>query len=121
MKPLTLALISAAGYSLTSGVVARPIIGFHGTCSFNGVSEACFIRESTDQIEVTYASDNKRVIYMKPQAGMYQLKAMARFSRYMAGYQIGACSSSEQKTASQILIADRKSYAYVQAMTSPME
>ena len=69
MKPLILALISAAGYSLTSLVIARPIIGYHGACSFNGVSEACFIRESTDQIEVTYASDNKRVIYMKPAGG----------------------------------------------------
>ena len=69
MNPLRLALISAAGCCSISIAVARPVIGFHGTCSFNGISEACFIRESTDQIEVTYDSDNKRVIYVKPAGG----------------------------------------------------
>ena len=52
-----------------SGAAGRPIIGFHGTCTFNGLSEACFIRESTSQIEVTYERDNKRVIYVKPGGG----------------------------------------------------
>ena len=69
MNPLRLALISAAGCCSVSEAVARPIIGFHGICTFNGVSEACFVRESTSEFEVTYASDNKRVIYVKPGGG----------------------------------------------------
>ena len=69
MHPLRLVLIAAANCCLVSVSVARPIIGFHGTCTFNGVSEACFVRESTSEFEVTYASDNKRVIYVKPGGG----------------------------------------------------
>ena len=70
MNPLRLVLIAAVASScLVSVSAARPIIGFHGTCNFNGVSEACFVRESTSEIEVTYASDNKRVIYVKPGGG----------------------------------------------------
>ncbi len=70
MNPLRLVLIAAVASScLVSVSAARPIIGFHGTCTFNGVSEACFVRESTSEIEVTYASDNKRVIYVKPGGG----------------------------------------------------
>ena len=69
MKPLRLVLIAAANSCSASVAVARPIIGFHGTCTFNGVSEACFVRESTSEFEVTYASDNKRVIYVKPGGG----------------------------------------------------
>ena len=69
MKPLRLVLIAAANSCSASVAVARPIIGFHGTCTFNGVSEACFVREDTESFEVTYASDNKRVIYWKPASG----------------------------------------------------
>ena len=69
MKPFPLALISCIGLGLVSMAIARPTIGFHGTCIFNGVSEACFVREDTESIEVTYASDNKRVIYRKPASG----------------------------------------------------
>ena len=69
MNPLLLVLIAAASSCSASVAVARPIIGFHGTCTFNGVSEACFVREDTESIEVTYASDNKRVIYWKPASG----------------------------------------------------
>mgnify|MGYP001410024087 FL=1 len=69
MKPLRLVLIAAVSSCSASVAVARPIIGFHGTCTFNGVSEACFVRESTSEFEVTYASDNKRVIYVKPGGG----------------------------------------------------
>ena len=69
MHPLRLVLIAAANCCSVSVSVARPIIGFHGTCTFNGVSEACFVRESTSEFEVTYASDNKRVIYVKPGGG----------------------------------------------------
>ena len=69
MKPLRLLLIAAASSCSASVAVARPIIGFHGTCTFNGVSEACFVREDTESFEVTYASDNKRVIYWKPASG----------------------------------------------------
>ncbi len=69
MSHLRLALISAASCCSVCVAVARPIIGFHGICTFNGVSEACFVRENTESIEVTYASDNKRVIYWKPASG----------------------------------------------------
>ena len=69
MNPLRLVLIAAASSCSASVAVARPIIGFHGTCTFNGVSEACFVREDTESFEVTYASDNKRVIYWKPASG----------------------------------------------------
>ena len=69
MNPLRLALISAAVCCSVSVAVARPIIGFHGTCTFNGVSEDCFVREDTESIEVTYASDNNLVIYWKPASG----------------------------------------------------
>ncbi len=69
MNPLRLVLIAAASSCSVSVSAARPIIGFHGTCTFNGVSEACFVRESTSEFEVTYASDNKRVIYVKPAGG----------------------------------------------------
>ena len=70
MNPLRLVLIAAAASSCSVSVsAARPIIGFHGTCTFNGVPEACFVRESTGEFEVTYASDNKRVIYVKPGGG----------------------------------------------------
>ena len=69
MNPFRLALISTAGYCSVSVAVARPTIGFHGTCTFNGVSEACFVQHNTEWIEVTYTSDNKRVIYWKPASG----------------------------------------------------
>ena len=70
MNPLRLVLIAAvASSSWVSGSAARPIIGFHGTSTFNGVSEACFVRESTSEFEVTYASDNKRGIDVKPGGG----------------------------------------------------
>ena len=69
MNRFRLALIAAAACCSASVAVARPIIGFHGTCTFNGVSEACFVREDTESFEVTYASDNKRVIYWKPASG----------------------------------------------------
>ncbi len=69
MNPLRLVLIAAAGCCSVSVAVARPIIEFHGTCTFNGVSEACFVRQSTSEIEVTYLSDGKRVIYVKPAGG----------------------------------------------------
>ena len=69
MNPLRLVLIAAVSSCSASVAVARPIIGFHGTCTFNGVSEACFVREDTESFEVTYASDNKRVIYWKPASG----------------------------------------------------
>ena len=69
MNPLRLVLIAAASSCSASVAVARPIIGFHGTCTFNGVSEACFVRQDTESFEVTYASDNKRVIYWKPASG----------------------------------------------------
>ena len=70
MNPLRLVLIAAAASSCSVSVSpARPIIGFHGTCTFNGVPEACFVRESSSEFEVTYASDNKRVIYVKPGGG----------------------------------------------------
>ena len=66
MNRFRLALIAAAACCSASVAVARPIIGFHGTCTFNGVSEACFVREDTESFEVTYASDNKCVIYCCP-------------------------------------------------------
>ena len=69
MYRFRLALIAAAGCCSASVSIARPIIGFHGRCTFNGVSEACFVREDTESFEVTYASDNKRVIYWKPASG----------------------------------------------------
>ena len=85
MNPLRLALISAAGCCSISTAVARPVIRFHGTCSFNGISEACFIRESTEQIEVTYDSDNKRVIYVKPGGGDVSVESDGKvFSSNMA-------------------------------------
>ena len=69
MNRFRLALIAAAGCCSASVSIARPIIGFHGRCTFNGVSEACFVRQDTESFEVTYASDNKRVIYWKPASG----------------------------------------------------
>ena len=63
MNPLRLVLIAAANSGSVSVSAARPIIGFHGICTFNGVSEACFVREDTESIEVTYSNDNKRLIY----------------------------------------------------------
>ena len=69
MNLLRLVLIAAASSCSVSVSAARPNIGFHGICTFNGVSEACFVREDTESIEVTYASDNKRVIYWKPASG----------------------------------------------------
>ena len=69
MNPLRLVLIAAVSSCSASVAVARPIIEFHGTCTFNGVSEACFVRASTSEFEVTYLSDGKRVIYVKPGGG----------------------------------------------------
>ena len=86
MNRFRLALIAAAGCCSASVSIARPIIGFHGTCTFNGVSEACFVRESTSEFEVTYASDNQRVIYVKPGGGDVSVVSDGRV--FPATYQV---------------------------------
>ena len=62
----TAAFLSLGGITIAPMAQARPVVAVQSRCSFNGVTEACVVREGTDYIDVTYTSDGKQVTYLKP-------------------------------------------------------